>query len=230
MAANPPSLSEIAALAGRPAHANMLTALLDGRALTASELAYAGGVAPHTTSEHLAKLKEGRLVALAKQGRHTYYRLASPLIGRMLESMMAVALDGPPRYQPRWRGGDRARSKAPPWRLTTRISSRSLKSEFKFRVPHCNLSTLKRRLSTAPAASASARKSWAVRSACRASRLVTRCNCSSSRSWSATGAERAARRHTDRAGGETARRLNQSSHSIGGKRDAAKGTAASAVR
>jgi len=134
MAANPPSLSEIAALAGSPAHANMLTAPLDGRA--ASELAYAGGVAPHNTSEHLAKLKEGRLVALAKQGRHTYYRLASPLIGRMIESMMAVALDGPARYQPRWRGGDRARSKAPLWRLTTRISSRSLNSEFKFRVPH----------------------------------------------------------------------------------------------
>jgi DNA-binding transcriptional ArsR family regulator len=85
MAANPPSLSEIAALAGSPAHANMLTAPLEGRA--ASELAYAGGVAPHNTSEHLAKLKEGRLVALAKQGRHTYYRLASPLIGRMLESI-----------------------------------------------------------------------------------------------------------------------------------------------
>ena len=211
MAANPPSLSEIAALAGSPAHANMLTAPLDGRA--ASELAYAGGVAPHNTSEHLAKLKEGR-----------------PLIGRMIESMMAVALDGPARYQPRWRGGDRARSKAPLWRLTTRISSRSLNSEFKFRVPHCNLSTLKRRLSTAPAASASARKGWAVRSACRASRLVTRCNFSSSRSWSAMGAERAAHRHTDRASGETARRLNQSSYSIGGKRDAAKGTAASAVR
>src|ERR1700720_2101481 len=105
-----PSLAEVAALVGSPARANMLTALLDGRALTASELAYAGGVAPHTTSEHLAKLKEGRLVALAKQGRHSYYRLASPLIGRMLESMMAVTLAGPARYQPRWRGGDALRN------------------------------------------------------------------------------------------------------------------------
>ena len=48
MTANPPPLSEIAALVGSPARANMLTALLDGRALTASELAHAGGVAPHT--------------------------------------------------------------------------------------------------------------------------------------------------------------------------------------
>jgi DNA-binding transcriptional ArsR family regulator len=100
-----PSLAEVAALVGNPARANMLTALLDGRALTASELAYAGGVAPQTASGHLAKLNEGRLLALAKQGRHSYYRLASPLIARMLESIMAVAADGPSRYQPRWRGG-----------------------------------------------------------------------------------------------------------------------------
>src|SRR5712671_5649723 len=99
-----PSTAEVAALVGNPARANMLTALLDGRALTASELAYAGGVAPQTASEHLAKLKEGRLLVLAMQGRHSYYRLASPLIGRMLKSMMAVAVDGPARYQPRWRG------------------------------------------------------------------------------------------------------------------------------
>jgi DNA-binding GntR family transcriptional regulator len=46
----------------------------------------------------------------------------------------------------------------------------------------------------------------------------------------AAGAERAARFHTDRAGAETARRLSQSLLSIGGGRDAADGTAASAVR
>ena len=105
-----PSLAEVAALVGNPARANMLTALLDGRALTATELAFAGGVAPQTASGHLAKMTEGRLLTLAKQGRHAYYRLASPMIGRMLESIMAVAADGPPRYQPRWRGGDALRN------------------------------------------------------------------------------------------------------------------------
>src|SRR5260370_3014578 len=104
-----PSLAEIAALVGNPARANMLTALLDGRALSASELAYAGGVAPQTASEHLAKLNEGRLLALAKQGRHSYYRLASPLIARMLESIMAVAADRPPRYPPPRPDGDALR-------------------------------------------------------------------------------------------------------------------------
>jgi DNA-binding transcriptional ArsR family regulator len=110
MQANQPSLAEVAALVGNPARANILTALLNGRALTASELAQAGGVAPQTASGHLAKLTDGRLLALAKQGRHSYYRLASPLIASMLESIMAVATDGPARYQPRWRGGDALRN------------------------------------------------------------------------------------------------------------------------
>jgi DNA-binding transcriptional ArsR family regulator len=110
MEAIQPSLAEVAALIGNPARANMLTVLLGGRALTATELAYAGGVAPQTASGHLAKMTEGRLLTLAKQGRHAYYRLASPMIGRMLESIMAVAADGPPRYQPRWRGGDALRN------------------------------------------------------------------------------------------------------------------------
>jgi DNA-binding transcriptional ArsR family regulator len=110
MSALQPSLAKVAALVGNPARANMLTALVDGRALTASELAYVGGVAPQTASEHLAKLAEGRLLAVAKQGRHCYYRLASPLIATMLESLMTVAAAGPARYQPRWRGGDALRN------------------------------------------------------------------------------------------------------------------------
>lgn len=67
-----PAVSEIAALVGNPARANILMALIDGRALTATELAYVAGVSPQTTSEHLAKLREANLVALTKQGRHSY--------------------------------------------------------------------------------------------------------------------------------------------------------------
>jgi DNA-binding transcriptional ArsR family regulator len=95
-----PRLAEIAALVGDPARANILSALADGRALTAGELAYAGGVTPQTASGHLAKLADARLLAVTKQGRHRYYRLATPLVGRMLESIMAVAADAPPRYRP----------------------------------------------------------------------------------------------------------------------------------
>jgi DNA-binding transcriptional ArsR family regulator len=104
------SMSEVAALVGNPARANVLMALLDGRALTAGELAYAAGVSPQTTSGHLAKLTQARLLALTKQGRHCYYRLASPQVGRMLEGIMSVAADGPSRYRPRWRGDEELRT------------------------------------------------------------------------------------------------------------------------
>jgi len=110
MPAIQPSIAEVAALVGNPARANVLLALLDGQALTASELAYAAGVSPQTTSGHLAMLREANLLTVAKQGRHSYYKLASPLIGQMLEGIMAVAADGPQRYRPRWRGDDALRT------------------------------------------------------------------------------------------------------------------------
>ena len=91
-------LAEIGALIGDPARANILAALMDGRALTAGELAYVAGVTPQTASGHLMKLTGANLLALAKQGRHHYYRLASPMVGRMLEDMLAVAaVQLPPR-------------------------------------------------------------------------------------------------------------------------------------
>ncbi len=109
MADTHPSISEIAALVGNPARANILLALADGRALTATELAYAARVSPQTTSEHLARLRQANLLALTKQGRHSYFRLSSPKIARMIESIMVVAADGPQRYRPRWNGDDQLR-------------------------------------------------------------------------------------------------------------------------
>jgi DNA-binding transcriptional ArsR family regulator len=83
--------AEVAALAGDPARASMLHALMDGRALTASELARAAGVAPQTASGHLAKMTAAGLLVAQSQGRHRYHRLASPAVARMMESIMQVA-------------------------------------------------------------------------------------------------------------------------------------------
>ncbi|MBI1774629.1 MAG: winged helix-turn-helix transcriptional regulator [Proteobacteria bacterium] len=94
------SIAEIAALVGDPARENMLFALMDGRALTAGELAYAGRITPQTASMHLRKLTESRLLVVAKQGRHRYYRLASAEVARMLESIASVAVDAAPRFRP----------------------------------------------------------------------------------------------------------------------------------
>ena len=104
-------IAEVGALVGDPARANMLSALMDGRALTAGELAYVAGVAPQTASGHLGKLAEANLLALEKQGRHRYYRLASPVVVRMLEGILAVAaVQLPPRRSPRSRIEDDMRT------------------------------------------------------------------------------------------------------------------------
>ena len=104
-----PKIAQVAALIGDPARANMLSALMDGRTLTASELAYVSGVAPQTASGHLAKLSDAGLLALEKQGRRRYFRLASPHVARVLEGLMVVAQDGPARQRNLWRGGETLR-------------------------------------------------------------------------------------------------------------------------
>jgi DNA-binding transcriptional ArsR family regulator len=94
-------MAEVAALVGDTARAHMLDALTDGRALTAGELAYIARVTPPTASAHLAKLVDGGLLSMLKQGRHRYYRLASDRVGHMLEGIMLVAaVDAPPRHRP----------------------------------------------------------------------------------------------------------------------------------
>jgi len=93
-------IAAIAALVGDPARANMLCALLDGRALTASELAYAAHVTPQTASGHLGKLARASLIVPAQQGRHRYYRLAGAHVAAMMESISAVSAIAPPRLKP----------------------------------------------------------------------------------------------------------------------------------
>ena len=94
------TLAEVAALIGDPARANILSALMDGRALTAGELAWHAGVSAQTTSGHLAKLAAANLLAVERQGRHRYHRLASPELAHAIESLMAVAVAGPKRHRP----------------------------------------------------------------------------------------------------------------------------------
>lgn len=91
------ALAEIAALIGEPARAAMLAALLDGRALTAGELAAAAGITPQTASGHLGRLAEAGLLAMERQGRHRYHRLATPAVARLIEGLLEVAAAAPRR-------------------------------------------------------------------------------------------------------------------------------------
>lgn len=84
-------LAVVGQMVGEPARAAILLALLDGRALTAGELARVAGVSAPTTSGHLSALTRCRLLTAHPQGRHRYYRLASTDAAEMLERMLAVA-------------------------------------------------------------------------------------------------------------------------------------------
>ncbi|SIO50463.1 transcriptional regulator, ArsR family [Bradyrhizobium erythrophlei] len=86
-----PDIAMVASLVGDPARSNMLTALMSGRALTASELAQEAGITPQTASSHLAKLEAGGLIEPEKQGRHRYYRLTGPDVAGVLEGLAGLA-------------------------------------------------------------------------------------------------------------------------------------------
>ena len=86
-----PNIATIAALIGDPARANMLTALLSGKALTVSELAQEAGVTIQTASAHLSKLDRGGLLRPRKQGRHKYFSLANAEVAHVLEGLMGLA-------------------------------------------------------------------------------------------------------------------------------------------
>lgn len=96
-----PDITRIATLIGDPARANMLLALMDGRALTAGELAKVGGISPATASGHLAQLVDAGLLWPRKQGRHRYFALADAEVAHALETLDGLAAaKGHMRHQP----------------------------------------------------------------------------------------------------------------------------------
>lgn len=103
-----PRIASIAALIGDPSRSSMLTALMDGRALTATELALEGDITASTASSHLAKLAAAGLVAMTKQGRHRYFRIAGPEVASVLEGLMDLTVRaGGPAGRPAVRTGPR---------------------------------------------------------------------------------------------------------------------------
>ena len=86
-----PNIAEVASLIGDPARANILTALMSGKALTASELAREAGITAQTASSHLRKLEIGQLVFQRKEGRHRYFTLSGEDVAQTLEGLMGLA-------------------------------------------------------------------------------------------------------------------------------------------
>ncbi|MGG4219018.1 winged helix-turn-helix domain-containing protein [Paenibacillus jamilae] len=85
------NVAMIASLVSEPSRAAILTALLDGRFHTASELAHMAGIKPQTASFHLAKMTEAQVVTVEKQGRHRYYGIQDPEVAQVMESLLSIA-------------------------------------------------------------------------------------------------------------------------------------------
>lgn len=86
-----PNITIVASLIGDNARAKMLTALLSGKALTATELALEADVMPPTASSHLAKLLSGDLICVRKQGRHKYFQLKDHAVAELLEQLLRLS-------------------------------------------------------------------------------------------------------------------------------------------
>lgn len=84
---SPVSLAELGALIGDPVRAAILMVLSDGTTRPAGELAFLAGASPQAASPHLAQLVDGGLLAVERQGRHRFYRLASGEIAEIIESL-----------------------------------------------------------------------------------------------------------------------------------------------
>ncbi|MBV5265350.1 winged helix-turn-helix transcriptional regulator [Pinisolibacter sp. B13] len=91
-----PDIARVAALVADPARSAMLIGLMDGRALTATELAGVGGITKQTASSHLAKLVDGEVLVVEAQGRHRYFRLAGPHVASLIEALMVFSSDAAP--------------------------------------------------------------------------------------------------------------------------------------
>lgn len=91
-----PNIARTAALIGDLARASMLTALMSGKALTATELSKEAGITVQTASSHLRKLEEGGLISVRKQGRHKYFAIANEEVAHVIEGLMGLALGSEP--------------------------------------------------------------------------------------------------------------------------------------
>lgn len=83
--------NEVAALLGDRARSKIMTALLGGKALTATELAIEAGISSSTASSHLKKLQSALLISVQKQGRHKYFQLYDYHVAELIESLFNIS-------------------------------------------------------------------------------------------------------------------------------------------
>ena len=92
-----PGIPRIAGLFADPARARILRTLIDGTMRPAGELAYVASISAPSASAHLAKLVDGGLLVAQAQGRHRYFRIASPAVAEAIENLASLGVTLRPR-------------------------------------------------------------------------------------------------------------------------------------
>lgn len=94
-------IANVAGLIGDRTRAAILVALMEGRALTAGELALRANISPQTASNHLKKLMDAKLIEyIPTPTRYRYYQIASSTVANALESL-SLLTENPKRRPPR---------------------------------------------------------------------------------------------------------------------------------
>ena len=84
-------INQIVIAIGHPVRISMLILLMEGRALTAKELAYGSGTLPAIATHHLQQLTKAGLVNVIPQGRFKYFFIARPEVASVVESLMFLS-------------------------------------------------------------------------------------------------------------------------------------------
>ena len=83
--------SRVAEALSDPAREAIVSALADGKAMPAGELAEIAGVSPQSASAHLQKLVDARVLSVWAQGRFRYYRIADDDVASLIENLVNLA-------------------------------------------------------------------------------------------------------------------------------------------
>jgi DNA-binding transcriptional ArsR family regulator len=83
--------SRVAEALSDPAREAIVSALADGKAMPAGELAAIAGVSPQSASAHLQKLVDANVLSVWAQGRFRYYRVADDDVAALIENLVNLA-------------------------------------------------------------------------------------------------------------------------------------------
>jgi DNA-binding transcriptional ArsR family regulator len=71
----------------------VLCLLISSEEMTSGELADAVGLSQSACSQHLAKMREERLIAFRREAQTIHYRIADPNVNRLIATLKSIYCD-----------------------------------------------------------------------------------------------------------------------------------------